>query len=79
MPNVATLAGYKQRVHAEEVPAGAAVPTCAASKTGVGGLHQHAHQQAWGAQLHLYVHRHMGAGACADASVACGMRWRVGV
>ena len=28
------------------VPTGAAVPTCAASKAGVGGPHLHAHQQA---------------------------------
>jgi hypothetical protein len=48
----------RKQAHAEAVPAGAAVPMCAASETGVGGPHLHACQQTWGAQLHAYMHQH---------------------
>ena len=50
-----------QHYQAQAVPTGVAVPTCAASEAGVGGPHLHAHQQAWGVQLHVYVHQHVGA------------------
>jgi hypothetical protein len=46
----------KKRTHAEAVPTGIAVPTCAASEASVGGLHLHAHQQACAMHLHAYVH-----------------------
>jgi hypothetical protein len=45
--------------HVETVLASATVPMCAASD--VGGSCLHAHQQAWGAQMHAIVHQHVGA------------------
>jgi hypothetical protein len=58
--NVATLAGYKQRAHAEAVPAGAAVPTSRQAKR-AWVLFTCMRISGMGRAVHVYVHRHMGA------------------